>query len=50
MALSARDLDMLAQGWDSAIKSLCYPDGTPVEILSMVNPYRPTTHQTDGSE
>ena len=29
-----------AIGWDAAVAAMRYEDGTPVEIASMVNPYR----------
>lgn len=29
-----------AIGWDAAVAAMKYEDGTPVEIVSMVNPYR----------
>lgn len=29
-----------AIGWDEAVASLRYEDGTPVEIVKVVNPYR----------
>lgn len=38
--LSARDLQMLAAGWDAAIAACVYEDGTPLEIVSNTNPYR----------
>lgn len=38
--LSARDLQMLAAGWDAAIAACVYEDGTPVELVSNTNPYR----------
>lgn len=28
-------------GWDAAVAAMRYEDGTPVEIISMTNPYRP---------
>lgn len=39
-----------ALGWDAAIASLTYEDGTAVEIITVTNPYRdeqPTLHITD---
>lgn len=30
------------QAWDEAIASLCYSDGTPVEVIANTNPYRNT--------
>jgi hypothetical protein len=39
MALSRRDYSLLAAGWDAAIKSMRYEDGTPVEIVTNQNPY-----------
>lgn len=32
-----------AIGWDAAVAAMKYEDGTPVEVVSMVNPYRPMT-------
>lgn len=32
-----------AVGWDAAVAAMRYEDGTPLEIVSMVNPYRPAT-------
>lgn len=29
-----------AMGWDAAVAAMKYEDGTPVEIVAMVNPYR----------
>jgi len=29
-----------ACGWDAAVKAMRYEDGTPVEIVKMVNPFR----------
>ncbi len=29
-----------AMGWDAAVKAMRYEDGSPVEIVSMVNPFR----------
>ena len=40
-SLSARDFAMLAKGWDAAVAAMRYEDGSPVEIVGMVNPYRP---------
>lgn len=34
---------LLAQGWDAAAAAMRYEDGTPVEIVSMMNPYREQT-------
>jgi len=31
-----------AYGWDAAVNSMTYPDGTKVELMSNVNPYRTT--------
>ena len=35
--------DLLAEGWDTAVRSMCYKDGTPVEIVVNGNPYRRPT-------
>ena len=32
-----------ALAWDAAVASLRYADGTPVEVLAVVNPYRVTS-------
>ena len=32
--------DLLAAGWDHAVRSLCHEDGTPVEGVVSKNPYR----------
>lgn len=51
MSLSARDISMLAQGWNAAVAAMRYEDGTPVEIVSMVNPYEPRVrHEPTGPE
>ena len=34
---------LLAEGWDTAVRSMCYEDGTPVEIVVNGNPYRRPT-------
>ena len=28
------------EGWDSAVRSMVYQDGSPVEVVTNVNPYR----------
>ena len=33
--------DLLADAWDEAVASMRYEDGTPVQLVSVVNPYRP---------
>ena len=35
--------DLLADAWDEAVASMRYEDGTPVQLVSVVNPYRPET-------
>jgi hypothetical protein len=47
MSLSARDLSMIAQGWDAAVAAMRYEDGTPVKVVSMVNPYKPSTQPSE---
>jgi len=42
-----------AIGWDAAVAAMTYEDGSPVEIVAMVNPYRAafpasTEERTDG--
>ena len=39
--MTARDRACAAIGWDAAVAAMRYEDGTPVEIISMTNPYRP---------
>ena len=29
-----------AEGWDAAVRSLVYEDGTPVDVAGSTNPYR----------
>ena len=38
--MTARDRACAAIGWDAAVAAMRYEDGTPVEIISMINPYR----------
>ena len=38
--LSAVLPDLLADAWDEAVASMRYEDGTPVQLVSVVNPYR----------
>ena len=40
-ALAAVLPDLLATAWDAAVASMRYEDGTPVQLVSVVNPYRP---------
>lgn len=49
MALSRRDYSLLAAGWDAAIKSMRYEDGSPVEIVAMVNPYEQFLTEEDNN-
>ena len=42
-ALAAVLPDLLADAWDEAVASMRYEDGTPVQLVSVVNPYRPET-------
>lgn len=46
MSLTARDLSMMADGWDAAVAAMRYEDGSPVEIVSMINPYRAVSSGT----
>lgn len=39
MSLSKRDYTMLALGWDAAVKAMRHEDGSPVEIVAVVNPF-----------
>ena len=36
-------MEARSQGWIAAVASMRYPDGTPVEIVANVNPFRTTT-------
>jgi len=38
--LTARDRQIAAIGWDAAVASMRYEDGSPVELVAVVNPYR----------
>lgn len=38
--LSERDLQLLAAGWDAAVKAMTYEDGSPVEVTKNANPFR----------
>jgi hypothetical protein len=38
--LSKAILEAAAEGWDAAVASLRHEDGSPVELLENVNPYR----------
>jgi hypothetical protein len=42
-AITAAKPHLLAQGWDAAVSSLEYPDGTKVEVSENINPYRSGT-------
>ena len=37
--------DLLADAWDEAVASMRYEDGTPVQLVSVVNPYRIDTEE-----
>lgn len=39
-----------AIGWDAAVSALRYEDGTPVEVVAMVNPYRYPEPDDVGSD
>lgn len=43
-ATSEAKAELLAQGWDAAVASLRYEDGTPVDVVTTVNPYRQAAH------
>lgn len=38
--LAAVFREVAATGWDKAVKAMRYEDGTPVELVTVVNPYR----------
>lgn len=40
--LAQHDREVAAEAWDAAVKAMRYEDGTPVELVSVVNPYRAT--------
>jgi hypothetical protein len=37
--LAARDREVAAKAWAEAVAALRYEDGSPVEVVAMVNPY-----------
>lgn len=39
-------------GWDAAVAAMRYEDGSPVEIVNVVNPFRPSpvTPESEKSE
>ena len=39
-ALRERDRAHRAEGWDAAVAAIQFDDGTPVELVAVVNPYR----------
>lgn len=39
-AFTPREMSLLAAGFDAAIASLCHEDGSPVDVVSVKNPYR----------
>ena len=50
-AVLARVLpDLLADAWDEAVASMRYEDGTPVQLVSVVNPYRPEPITRDATD
>ncbi len=38
-----------ALGFDVAVRSMRYEDGTPVEVMAIVNPFRDTEPDGSGS-
>ena len=38
--LAAHDRETAARAWDEAVRAMRYEDGTPVELVANVNPYR----------
>ena len=40
VAFTPREMSLLAAGFDAAIATMKYEDGSPVEIVAMKNPYR----------
>lgn len=49
-ALAAVLPGLLADAWDEAVASMRYEDGTPVQLVSVVNPYRPETATRDATD
>lgn len=35
--------EVAATGWDNAVRAMRYEEGTPVELVAVVNPYRKDT-------
>lgn len=40
VAFTPREMSLLAAGFDAATASMTYEDGTPVDVVSVKNPYR----------
>lgn len=38
--MAAHDRKVAERAWDACVRSMRYEDGTPVEIVTMTNPYR----------
>ena len=38
--LAAHDAETAARAWDEAVSAMRYEDGTPVELVANVTPYR----------
>ena len=38
--LEQHDREVAERAWDKAVESIRYEDGSPVEIISVTNPYR----------
>lgn len=41
--IAAHDRATAARAWDEAVRSMRYEDGTPVELVTNINPYREET-------
>ena len=40
-------LEAAAAGWDAAVASMRYEDGSPVELVAVMNPYRVMIEEAD---
>jgi hypothetical protein len=47
--MTRAQLEGAAIGWDAAVAAMSYEDGTPVEVVSMVNPYRARLEDLDAT-
>ena len=43
-------MEARSQGWIAAVASMRYPDGTPVEIVASVNPFRTNPYRIEETD